>query len=71
MPHPTHNKEAVFAGRTVTSRLMPPFYGITVTVALYHTQGGIRVNPDAQVLRKDGSGYGAIPSVIWHPSEAN
>jgi fumarate reductase flavoprotein subunit len=42
-------------GRNVASSLAPPFYGIKVTVALYHTQGGIRVNPDAQVLRKDGS----------------
>jgi fumarate reductase flavoprotein subunit len=42
-------------GRTVTSRLTSPFYGIKVTVALYHTQGGIRVSADAQVLRNDGS----------------
>jgi fumarate reductase flavoprotein subunit len=47
-------KQDVF-GRNVVSSLAPPFYGIKVTVALYHTQGGIRVNPDAQVLRKDGS----------------
>lgn len=42
-------------GRNVTSQLTSPFYGIKVTVALYHTQGGVRVNPNAQVLRKDGS----------------
>ena len=42
-------------GRDVIRRLTPPFYGIKVTVALYHTQGGIRVTADAQVLRKDGS----------------
>lgn len=42
-------------GRNVTSRLAPPFLGIKVTVALYHTQGGIRVTADAQVRRKDGS----------------
>src|SRR5205823_6959172 len=42
-------------GRDVASRLEPPFYGIKVTVALYHTQGGIRVSADAQVLRKNGS----------------
>jgi len=42
-------------GRDVSTQLTPPFYGIKVTVALYHTQGGVRVNPDAQVLRKDGS----------------
>ncbi len=42
-------------GRAVTVALGTPLYGIRVTVALYHTQGGIRVNPDGQVLRKDGS----------------
>jgi fumarate reductase flavoprotein subunit len=42
-------------GRSVSSKLAPPFYGVKVTVALYHTQGGIRVNPEGEVLRKDGS----------------
>jgi fumarate reductase flavoprotein subunit len=42
-------------GRAVTAALGTPLYGIKVTVALYHTQGGIRVNPDGQVLRQDGS----------------
>jgi fumarate reductase flavoprotein subunit len=42
-------------GRNVISELTPPFYGIQVTVALYHTQGGIRVTTDGRVLRKDGS----------------
>src|SRR5262245_49257236 len=32
-----------------------PFYGIKVTVGSYHTQGGLKVNPDGQVLRPDGS----------------
>ena len=32
-----------------------PFYGIKVTVALYHTQGGLKVNTDGQVLRPNGS----------------
>ena len=26
-----------------------------MTVALFHTQGGLRVSPDGQVLRPDGS----------------
>jgi fumarate reductase flavoprotein subunit len=47
-------------GRNVIAALEPPLYGIRVTVALYHTQGGIRVNRDAQVLRPDGS---AIPNL--------
>jgi fumarate reductase flavoprotein subunit len=42
-------------GRAVTAELGTPLYGIRVTVALYHTQGGIRVNADGKVLRKDGS----------------
>ncbi len=32
-----------------------PYYGIKVTVALYHTQGGLKVNANGQVLRADGS----------------
>jgi fumarate reductase flavoprotein subunit len=42
-------------GRAVTVALGTPLYGIRVTVALYHTQGGIRVNVDGQVLRQGGS----------------
>jgi fumarate reductase flavoprotein subunit len=42
-------------GRTLPQPLKAPFYGIKVTVALYHTQGGLKVSPDGQVLRADGS----------------
>ena len=42
-------------GRALTQPLNEPFYGIKVTVALYHTQGGLKVTPDGQVLRGDGS----------------
>jgi fumarate reductase flavoprotein subunit len=42
-------------GRTLPRPLEGPFYGIKVTVALYHTQGGLKVNFDGQVLRADGS----------------
>ncbi|HLJ21762.1 MAG TPA: FAD-binding protein, partial [Stellaceae bacterium] len=34
--------------------LEPPFYGIRVTGALFHTQGGLEIDPDARVLRRDG-----------------
>jgi len=34
-------------------RLEPPFAGVRVTAALFHTQGGLKVNKDAQVLRED------------------
>lgn len=42
-------------GRTLPEPFSAPFYGIKVTVALYHTQGGLKVSPDGQVLRPDGS----------------
>jgi len=42
-------------GRTLPAPLRAPFYGIRVTVALYHTQGGLKVTSEGQVLRGDGS----------------
>lgn len=41
----------VFAG---TPPLAPPYCGVKVTGALYHTQGGLRVDALARVLREDG-----------------
>jgi fumarate reductase flavoprotein subunit len=35
--------------------LRPPYVGIQVSPALFHTQGGLRVDGDARVLRPDGS----------------
>ncbi len=35
--------------------LEPPFYGIHVRGALFHTQGGLKVDTRARVLRPDGS----------------
>jgi fumarate reductase flavoprotein subunit len=35
--------------------LRPPYYGVRVTGALFHTQGGLKVNEKAQVLKPDGS----------------
>jgi fumarate reductase flavoprotein subunit len=35
--------------------LEPPFYGVRVTGALFHTQGGLEIDPDARALRRDGS----------------
>jgi fumarate reductase flavoprotein subunit len=34
--------------------LAPPFHAVRVTGALFHTQGGLVVDADARVLRKDG-----------------
>jgi fumarate reductase flavoprotein subunit len=55
-----YNDGAASGGKEAFGRMLPrplegPFYGIKVTVALYHTQGGLKVNFDGQVLRADGS----------------
>jgi fumarate reductase flavoprotein subunit len=42
-------------GRVLPQPLERPYYGIKVTVALYHTQGGLKVNADGLVIRADGS----------------
>ncbi|MCS6948146.1 MAG: FAD-dependent oxidoreductase, partial [Steroidobacteraceae bacterium] len=43
-------------GRRFADRppLAAPFYAVKVTGALFHTQGGLAVNAQAQVLREDG-----------------
>jgi len=40
---------------TFQGPLKPPYYGVQVTGALFHTQGGLKVNKKAQVLRPDSS----------------
>jgi fumarate reductase flavoprotein subunit len=40
-------------GRRLPAPMGGAFYGIEVKVALYHTQGGLKVNVDGQVLRAD------------------
>ena len=47
-----------FAG---TPALVPPYCGVRVTGALFHTQGGLAVDREAQVLRADGS---ALPNLF-------
>jgi len=42
-------------GRILKAPMSLPFYGVKVWVALYHTQGGLKVNTHAQVLRPDGT----------------
>lgn len=37
--------------------LAPPFFGVRVTGALFHTQGGLAVDAAARVRRKDGSTF--------------
>ena len=43
-----------FGGRP---ELAPPWYGVRVTGALFHTQGGLKVDTQARVLRQDGSRF--------------
>ncbi|MBO6675094.1 MAG: FAD-dependent oxidoreductase [Rhizobiales bacterium] len=46
-------------GRTFDSSLAlaPPYCAVKVTGALFHTQGGLKVDGDARVLRIDGSPF--------------
>jgi fumarate reductase flavoprotein subunit len=41
-------------GRTTFADLQPPYYGVRVTGALFHTQGGLKVDFSGRVLRQDG-----------------
>jgi fumarate reductase flavoprotein subunit len=41
--------------------LEPPFHAVRVVPGLFHTQGGLRVDGDARVLRPDGS---AVPNLF-------
>ncbi len=42
-------------GRTSFGELKPPYYGVQVTGALFHTQGGLRIDQCARVLKSDGT----------------
>lgn len=44
-------------GRDFTAKppLSPPFHAVKVSPALFHTQGGLEVDPDGRVLRPDGT----------------
>ena len=42
-------------GRPIGTPMHPAMYGAGVAVAIYHTQGGLKVNTNGQVLRPDGS----------------
>ena len=39
----------------------PPYHGVKVTGALFHTQGGLAVDTEAKVLRKNNS---ALPNLF-------
>lgn len=42
-------------GRTNGKYINPPYYAVKVTGALFHTQGGLKVDEHARVLKADGS----------------
>ncbi|WP_446831272.1 FAD-dependent oxidoreductase [Candidatus Foliamicus sp.] len=46
-------------GRNFTGKpeLAAPWYGVRVTGALFHTQGGLKVDANARVLRKNGDPF--------------
>ena len=46
---------------TNAAKLEPPYFGIKICGALFHTQGGLVVDADARVLRPDG---GALPNLF-------
>jgi fumarate reductase flavoprotein subunit len=41
--------------------LTPPYFAVKVTGALFHTQGGLRVDAQARVVRPDGS---TLPNLL-------
>ena len=55
----SYNKAAEGKGEDPMGRqnfqgpLRPPYYGVRVTGALFHTQGGLKINKKAQVLKPD------------------
>ncbi len=53
---PTNSTDS-FGRRFGPQGLSAPFCGVRVTGALFHTQGGLRVNSKAQALHKDGSPF--------------
>ena len=61
--HTLNEYNEIAAGRSkdafrradIARPLHPPFYGVQVTGALFHTQGGLKVDPQARVLRSDGT----------------
>jgi fumarate reductase flavoprotein subunit len=44
-------------GRVIDKPLVPPYCAVKVTGALFHTQGGLAVDTQARVLRKNGKPF--------------
>ncbi|WP_422040876.1 FAD-dependent oxidoreductase [Roseibium sp.] len=47
----------VFGRRFANQSLEAPYCGVRVTGALFHTQGGLRTDEEARVMRTDGSSF--------------
>ena len=68
---PASSRRAVGRDFTAKPRLEPPLYGVKVTGALFHTQGGLVVDENARVvpLRNVFAGGGAACGVsgahVW------
>jgi fumarate reductase flavoprotein subunit len=45
--------------------LAAPYYAVKVTGALFHTQGGLEIDPHTRVLRADGSARGISGGAVW------
>ncbi len=63
-------------GREDFADLRPPYYGVRVTGALFHTQGGLKVDSHGRVLKKSGepvpnlyAGGGVAAGVSGHGPE--
>jgi fumarate reductase flavoprotein subunit len=50
-------KTDAFGRRYGNRALAPPYCAVKVTGALFHTQGGLNIAPDARVLRRDGGTF--------------
>lgn len=55
--HLPYGQQDRFGRRFDKAALEPPFCGVKVTGALFHTQGGLRTDARARVLKPDGTGF--------------
>jgi fumarate reductase flavoprotein subunit len=55
-PLKTHDEVDQYGRRfSAKQKLMPPYFAVKVTGALFHTQGGLVIDTMGRVKRKDGS----------------
>lgn len=56
----TGDRDDTFGRKVWEAPLEPPYAAVRVTPALFHTQGGLRVDEHARVLRPDGSAISGL-----------